>query len=72
MAYSVESKKSGVTYYLHSRQSNSASATGKTKLYFFAKEIKTAEGTTPLDALPKGYTVIESALTGLPLLKREP
>lgn len=65
MAYSVKSKKSGTTYYLHSK--TTATKGGERTLYFFAKEEK--EGA--LDDLPKGYTVTESSATGLPLLKRE-
>ena len=64
MPYSVESKKTGTKYYLHSRETESRG--GKRLLYFFAKEVK--EGA--LDALPAGYIVTESAQTGLPLLKR--
>ena len=62
MAYEVKSKKSGQTYYLHSRPSSN----GKTKVYFFAREVK--EGA--IDALPDGYTVVEMERTGLPLLKK--
>ena len=65
MPYSVVSKKTGTTYYLHSRETESRG--GKRLLYFFAKEAK--EGV--LEELPKGYVVTESAQTGLPLLKRE-
>ena len=62
-AFQAQSKKSGVTYYLHSRQA----ANGKTALYFFAKEIK--EGA--LSALPEGYAISENPLTGLPILKKK-
>ena len=64
MAYSVVSKKSGSTYFLHGRTTPTAS--GSRTLYFFSKEVK--EGA--LDALPEGYMVTESAQTGLPLLKK--
>lgn len=66
MAYSVQSKKSGVTYYLHAKKT--ATKTGERTLYFFSKEVKT-EGA--VDDLPTGYAVTESPQTGLPLLKRE-
>jgi hypothetical protein len=66
MAYSVVSKKSGKTYYLHVREQTNKDGK-KTKLYFFAREQK--EGV--LKALPAGYTVIENERTGLPFLKRE-
>ncbi|MEY2599290.1 MAG: hypothetical protein RLZZ244_2600 [Verrucomicrobiota bacterium] len=65
MAYSVKSKKSGKTYFLHSR--NQVLKGGQTvTLYFFAGEVK--EGA--IDALPAGYEVSENASTGLPLLKK--
>jgi hypothetical protein len=66
MAFSVTSKKSGKTYFLHSRVQPLKG--GKTvTLYFFAGEIK-PEGS--LDALPAGYIVSENERTGLPLLKK--
>lgn len=64
MPYSVKSNKTGQTYYLHSRETESRG--GKRLLYFFAKEVKDGA----LDSLPEGYIVTESAQTGLPLLKR--
>ena len=69
MAYSHQSNKSGTTYYLHSKETESRG--GKRTLFFFSKEVKEAkDGTLPLDAVPEGYTVTESAQTGLPLLKK--
>jgi hypothetical protein len=64
MPYSVQSNKTGATYYLHSKETESRG--GKRKLFFFSKEIKDGA----LDTLPDGYAVTESAQTGLPLLKR--
>lgn len=65
MAYSVQSKKSGKTYFLHSR--NQVLKGGQTvTLYFFAGEVKDGA----IDALPAGYEVSENASTGLPLLKK--
>ena len=65
MSYSVKSKKSGKTYFLHSR--NQVLKGGQTvTLYFFAGEAK--EGA--MDALPAGYEVSENVSTGLPLLKK--
>lgn len=65
MAYSVVSKKSGKTFYLHSRES--ALPNGKVrKLFFFSTQV----GEGALDALPGGYEVIENAKTGLPMLKK--
>ena len=68
MAYSVKSTKSGITYFLHSRRKGSCE--GKSTLFFFAKKVKSDKDTEALEALPAGYIVIESAQTGLPLLKR--
>ena len=65
MPYSVVSKKSGSTYYLHARTSPTKS--GTRTLYFFAKTVKE----DVLDALPDGYEVTESSATGLPLLKKK-
>ena len=69
MAYAHKSNKSGTTYYLHSKETESRG--GKRTLFFFSKEIKEAkDGTLALDKVPDGYTVTESAQTGLPLLKK--
>jgi len=65
MAFSVISKKSGKTYFLHSR--NQELKGGRTvTLYYFGGEAK--EGA--IDALPSGYIVSENEKTGLPLLKK--
>ena len=64
MAYSVKSAKTGTTYYLHGKTTETKS--GARTLYFFAKEVKDGA----LDALPDGYTTAESA-TGLPVLKKK-
>ncbi len=69
MAYSHKSNKSGTTYYLHSKETESRG--GKRTLFFFAKEVKEAkDGTVALDKVPDGYMVTESAQTGLPLLNK--
>ena len=70
MPYSHKSNKTGTTYYLHSKETESRG--GKRTLFFFAKEVKEAkDGTLALDNVPDGYTVTESAQTGLPLLKKK-
>lgn len=66
MPYSVTSKKSGKTYYLHERKQELKHGQQVT-LYFFAGEPK--EGA--IDALPAGYEVSENSATGLPLLKKK-
>ncbi len=65
MTYSVVSKKSGTTYYLHKRIQTLKNGREST-LFFFAKEPK--EGA--IDELPSGYIVIENERTGLPFLKK--
>ncbi|MGF1656015.1 MAG: hypothetical protein ACFCU3_03455 [Verrucomicrobiales bacterium] len=65
MAYSVVSKKSGKTYYLHARERELKSG-GVTTLYYFAGDVRD----NALDALPAGYIVSESERTGLPMLKK--
>jgi len=66
MAYSVVSKKSGKTYYLHSKEVTLKGGR-KQRIYYFAGQAK--EGA--LDALPAGYEVMENARTGLPMLKKK-
>ena len=65
MAYSVVSKKTSKTYYLHSKDVTLKGGRQQT-IYFFAGEIKDGA----LDALPTGYVVIENERTGLPMLKK--
>ena len=65
MAYSVVSKKSGKTYYLHLREQKRKDG-NVTKLYFFAGDVRD----NAIDALPDGYEVVESERTGLPTLKK--
>jgi len=67
MAYSVISKKSGKTYYLHSRLQELKGGRSVT-LYYFAG----APGDGAMDNLPDGYVVTENERTGLPLLKKAP
>jgi hypothetical protein len=66
MAFSVVSKKSGKTYFLHSRQQELKGGRTVT-LYYFAGEA--AAGA--IDALPDGYEVMENPKTGLPMLKKK-
>ncbi|MDR0533024.1 MAG: hypothetical protein LBH01_03630 [Verrucomicrobiales bacterium] len=65
MAFSVVSKKSGKTYFLHGKEQELKGGQ-KVTLYYFAG----AAGDNALDALPKGYIVSENTRTGLPLLKK--
>ena len=65
MAYSVKSKKSGKTYYLHSKEVT-LRGDRKQKIYYFAGEA----GEFSLDALPAGYELMENSKTGLPMLRK--
>lgn len=66
MAYSVKSKKSGKTYYLHTKE---VELTGgrKQRIYYFAGEAEK----NALNELPAGYEVMENARTGLPMLRKK-
>jgi hypothetical protein len=66
MAYSLVSKKSGRTYYLHSKDVTLKN-TGKVQtIYYFAPDVR-AEA---IDAIPEGYKVDENPRTGLPYLRK--
>lgn len=65
MAYSVASKKSGKTYYLHSKDVTLRGGRQQT-IYFFAQDVRDGS----LDSLPEGYEVMENERTGLPMLKK--
>ena len=64
MAYSYKNKK-GATYYLHSKDVTLKGGRKQT-IYYFAKEVKHGA----VENLPTGYHIIESARTGLPILKK--
>ncbi len=66
MAYSVKSKKSGKTYYLHSKEVLLAGKR-KQRIFYFAG----TEGKNTLNALPVGYEVMENKKTGLPMLRKK-
>jgi len=65
MAYSVQSKKTGETYYLHSKDVILRGGRKQT-IYYFGRQVK--EGA--MDDLPAGYAVMENSRTGLPMLKK--
>ncbi len=65
MAFSTKSKKSGKTYYLHTKEVKLAGDRLQ-RIYYFAGEAK--ENT--LDAVPDGYEVFENKRTGLPMLRK--
>ena len=66
MAYSVTSKKSGKTYFLHSKEVTLAGGR-KQKIFYFAG----AEAKEAINDLPAGYEVIENSRTGLPMLRKK-
>jgi hypothetical protein len=66
MPFSVVSKKSGKTYFLHSRNQELKGGQ-KVMLYYFAG----VPGEAAIEALPDGYEVSENTKTGLPLLKKK-
>jgi YHS domain-containing protein len=66
MAFSVKSKKSGKTYYLHTKEVELA-AGRKQRIYYFAG----AAEKNAIDALPAGYEVMENSRTGLPMLRKK-
>lgn len=65
MAYSVPSKKTGETYYLHSKTVTLRGGRQQT-IYFFARDVRDGA----LDKVPAGMVVVENSRTGLPMLKR--
>jgi hypothetical protein len=65
MPYSVVSKKSGKTYFLHSRNQKLKGGQ-QVMLYYFAG----TPGEGVMEGLPAGYEVSENSKTGLPLLKK--
>lgn len=65
MAFSTASKKTGKSYFLHSKEVILKGGR-KQRIYFFAGSIK--EGA--IDALPVGYAIGENSKTGLPILKK--
>jgi hypothetical protein len=66
MAFSVVSKKSGKTYYLHARQQVLKGGREVT-LYYFGGEAKAGA----IDAIPDGMEVMENERTGLPMLRKK-
>ncbi len=66
MTYSVKSKKSGKTYYLHSKDVKLA-GNRMQKIFYFAGEAKS----NAINDLPTGYEVMENERTGLPMLRKK-
>lgn len=66
MAFSAQSKKSGKTYYLHTKEVT-LRGDRKQRVYYFAG----VAGEFAIDALPEGYMIAENSRTGLPILKKK-
>ena len=67
MAYSVKSKKTGKQDHLHSKEVSLKN--GRTqKIFYFSG---TSNDAGALDQLPSGYEIMESSLTGLPMLRKK-
>jgi hypothetical protein len=66
MAYNVKSKKSGKTYYLHSKDVKLAGGRNQ-RIFYFAGDIRDGS----VDELPAGYEVMENSRTGLPMLRKK-
>lgn len=66
MPYSVKSKKSGKTYYLHTKEVKLAGGRLQKIFYFAGEAAKNA-----VNELPAGYEVMENARTGLPMLRKK-
>jgi len=65
MAFSHTNSK-GNTYFLHGKEVTLKGGRKQT-IYYFGKEAKA----NALDAVPDGYKIVESARTGLPILKKK-
>lgn len=64
MPYSQQSKKTGETYHLHSKEVTLRGGR-KQVIYYFGREAKD----NACD-LPEGYEVMENSRTGLPMLRK--
>ncbi len=67
MPFSALSKKSGKTYYLHTKEVTLAGGR-KQKIFYFAGEI---DKQTAVNEMPAGYEVMENSRTGLPMLRKK-
>jgi len=65
MAYEFTNSK-GTKYYLHFKDVNLKGGRQQ-RIYFFARDIRAGS----LDAVPDAYKVVETARTGMPILKKK-
>ncbi len=64
MAYAFTNSR-GVKYYLHSKKVNLKGGREQT-IFYFARDVRPGA----LEAVPAGYQVVETAKTGMPILKK--
>ena len=64
MAYEFKNS-TGVSYFLHSKQVSLKGGRMQT-IFFFARDVRPGA----LDSVPAGYQVVETAKTGMPILKK--
>lgn len=64
MAYQYKSR--GILYFLHSMMVRLRGSGKSQRIFWFGKK----RGARTIDSMPKGYRVIQSRRTGLPLLKK--
>lgn len=65
MAYEFKNSR-GVSYFLHSKDVNLKGGRLQT-IYFFARDVRPGA----LNEVPAAYKVIETAKTGMPILKKK-
>lgn len=65
MAYEYKNSK-GVSYFLHSKDVSLKGGRIQT-IYYFARDVRPEA----LNAVPDGYQVVETAKTGMPILKKK-
>jgi hypothetical protein len=66
MAYTYSNKK-GQKYILHEKEVTLRGNNRKQRIFYFSREQKDGA----LDAIPDGYQVVETASSGLPVLKKK-
>ena len=65
MAYEFTNSK-GVKFYLHCKDVNLKGGRQQ-RIYFFARDIRDGS----LDAVPDGFTLVETERSGYPILKKK-
>ena len=66
MAFAHTNKK-GQTYYLHQKEVKLRGNNRLQKIYFFALKV---DDTNSLPEIPDGWQVVETASSGMPVLKK--